>query len=172
MLRPFRTLFQEAEANTIEYKGKTVTSLYRIRERGEYELHFTFVSAKKEIPQAICLVMSYPFDGSIFVNGKEFKVPKKRFPRLFFWSDTWSKENDVKLTIRDEDICICNASLHQENDDGSRVGTYWEGYCALYMEKLSENKIRFYCNDHEEDDDFDDLIFDMEIVKFTPFDEE
>ena len=35
----------------------------------------------------------------------------------------------------------------------------------MYIEQIGENKLRFYCNDHEIDDDFDDLIFDMEIME-------
>ena len=34
---------------------------------------------------------------------------------------------------------------------------------AFWMEQLSDNRYRFYCNDHRMDDDFDDLIFDLEI---------
>ena len=40
--------------------------------------------------------------------------------------------------------------------------------CAIYIEELGENKYRFNCNDHEIDDDFDDLIYEMEIVQFIP----
>ena len=34
---------------------------------------------------------------------------------------------------------------------------------AFWMEQLSDNRYRFHCNDHQMDDDFDDLIFDLEI---------
>lgn len=40
---------------------------------------------------------------------------------------------------------------------------------AMYIEQIGENKLRFYCNDHEIDDDFDDLIFDMEITESDSF---
>ena len=33
--------------------------------------------------------------------------------------------------------------------------------CAFWIEELTENHLRFHCNDHEYDDDFDDFIFDM-----------
>lgn len=35
---------------------------------------------------------------------------------------------------------------------------------AFWIEKLSPTHSRFYCNDHEYDDDFDDLIFEVEVI--------
>lgn len=37
-------------------------------------------------------------------------------------------------------------------------------YSEEDLEKISESKIIFHCNDHEFDDDFDDLVFEMEIL--------
>ena len=34
---------------------------------------------------------------------------------------------------------------------------------AFWMDQHSDNRYRFYCNDHKMDDDFDDLVFDLEI---------
>ena len=34
----------------------------------------------------------------------------------------------------------------------------------MIIEKTGKDSYRFYCNDYENDDDFDDLIFDMEII--------
>lgn len=33
---------------------------------------------------------------------------------------------------------------------------------AFWVEELSKNLYRFHCNDHRMDDDFDDMIFDLE----------
>lgn len=40
----------------------------------------------------------------------------------------------------------------------------------MIIEHFEHNKYRFICNDHEDDEDFDDLIFEMEIIeqKTTP----
>ena len=37
---------------------------------------------------------------------------------------------------------------------------------AFWIETIAPNHLRFHCNDHEYDDDFDDLIFDMQIEVF------
>ena len=37
------------------------------------------------------------------------------------------------------------------------------GSC-FYYEQLGKNQYRCYCNDWEPDDDFDDLIFDIEFI--------
>ena len=34
----------------------------------------------------------------------------------------------------------------------------------MIIEKQNNNCYKFYCNDHENDDDFDDLIFEMKIL--------
>ncbi len=36
------------------------------------------------------------------------------------------------------------------------------------MEKRSETCCRFYCNDHKMDDDFDDLVFNVEMEGILP----
>jgi len=41
----------------------------------------------------------------------------------------------------------------------------------MMPKQISENKYRFYCNDHKINDDFDDLIFDLEITKVNNSDE-
>jgi len=38
---------------------------------------------------------------------------------------------------------------------------------AFWIEQLSDTCQRFHCNDHKMDDDFDDLIFDMEIIEVS-----
>ena len=39
------------------------------------------------------------------------------------------------------------------------------GWLRHDQRELGEDKFRFYCNDIDWDDDFDDLIFDLEIEK-------
>ena len=38
---------------------------------------------------------------------------------------------------------------------------------AFWIESFSKNHYRFHCNDHQMDDDFDDLIFDLEIESLS-----
>ncbi len=38
---------------------------------------------------------------------------------------------------------------------------------AFWIEPLCEHRYRFHCNDHKMDDDFDDLIFDLEVEIFS-----
>ena len=35
------------------------------------------------------------------------------------------------------------------------------------VEAFSKNLYRFHCNDHRMDDDFDDLLFDLEIKSLS-----
>ena len=45
------------------------------------------------------------------------------------------------------------------------LSLWMEITCLMIKEELGEDKFRFYCNDIDWDDDFDDLIFDLEIEK-------
>ena len=38
---------------------------------------------------------------------------------------------------------------------------------AFWVEQISDTRHRFHCNDHKLDDDFDDLIFDLEIESLS-----
>ena len=38
---------------------------------------------------------------------------------------------------------------------------------AFWVESFSKNLYRFHCNDHRMDDDFNDLIFDLEIESLS-----
>lgn len=88
------------------------------------------------------------------------KIPKNRFPKLNFWYDITPKQFDVEFVVEDGSLTICNGS--------DPIGTKQFNHtlvfeCAMIIEKLGEDKFRFHCNDHE-NDDFDDLIFEMEII--------
>lgn len=95
---------------------------------------------------------------------KNSNSPKTRFPKVNYWFDTAPKEIEIKLLLEKGHILLCNGS----DPIGDKQFCHSLGFgCAMYIEKISDNKYRFHCNDHENDDDFDDLVFEMEIAKFT-----
>ena len=47
---------------------------------------------------------------------------------------------------------------------GMELVIYFSRSCAMKIEELSATKKRYYCNDFEDNDGFDDLIFEMEIM--------
>ncbi|MGJ0687591.1 hypothetical protein ACR74R_13075 [Mediterraneibacter gnavus] len=85
----------------------------------------------------------------------------KKFPQIIF-EETWApKEFELEIILEEGDIGISNGCLRPRSD---MITCFVEG-CAMIKEELGEDKFRFYCNDIDWDDDFDDLIFDLEIEK-------
>lgn len=159
-MKPFKWMFEEQNATEIEYKGKQVSSFYRYDKKGKYRLKFTFVSTNSQHEQSIILHLD-GFKGKIFWNGKRLKKERRRFPQIIF-EETWApKEFELEIILEEGDIAISNGCLRPRSD---MITCFVEG-CAMIKEELGEDKFRFYCNDIDWDDDFDDLIFDLEIEK-------
>ena len=157
-MKPFKWMFEEQNATEIEYKGKQVSSFYRYDKKGKYRLKFTFVSTNSQHEQSIILHLD-GFKGKIFWNGKRLKKERRRFPQIIF-EETWApKEFELEIILEEGDIGISNGCLRPRSD---MITCFVEG-CAMIKEELGEDKFRFYCNDIDWDDDFDDLIFDLEI---------
>lgn len=101
------------------------------------------------------------FKGKIFWNGKRLKKERRRFPQIIF-EETWApKEFELEIILEEGDIGISNGCLRPTTET---ITCFVDGF-AMIKEELGEDKFRFYCNDIDWDDDFDDLIFDLEIEK-------
>lgn len=134
--------------------------VFSFDKKGTYILRFSFISSASKYNQAIIFHL-ISFDGKLFYNGDELEKPKNSFPQLIFSEKFTSNIFEIKIVLNDGDLCICNGSDLLGN------GQIWRslyGGCAMIIEKTGKDSYRFYCNDYENDDDFDDLIFDMEII--------
>lgn len=173
---------------TFEDNGKTYYRSYRIERTGKFRLIIEVVSINSEYRQAIAFSLSNnpKFNGAIFINGTQF-IPEKKKQHYVMPVDLPDKSRIVMdLDVTGGYFMLANASdfLDDYPDliekisaqtgrsrEEFRGNSYTSGFTAanrygnsFYIEQLSENKYRFYCNDHKMDDDFDDLVFDMEIT--------
>lgn len=157
----FSVEFAEQNSSEIEYKGKKVNSFYSFDKKGIYKLKFSFISTNASCKQAIVLHLNC-FKGDISIGGQKIKKPKGRFPQIIF--EEWYKPRKIELEINLKGgiLAICNGSFDAQVPEICRS---LNGGCAMIIEEIEENYLRFYCNDYENDDDFDDLIFDLEIIK-------
>ena len=161
MVKPFNVLFEENNSPIIQYQGKTIHRFCNIENSGSFTLKFSNIKRASKNFQAI-LILFNDCKGKMFIGGQEKELPKGIFPKLLFWEDLSPNSFEISFILESGNIIICNGS--------DPLGTkerchYLTKNCAMFIEECAENKLKFFCNDHEYDDDFDDLIFDMEIIK-------
>lgn len=159
-LIPFTSQFTMQNSSEIDYKGKKINRFYTYDRKGTHILRFTFVSTNSVNEQGITFHLSR-FKGEMYINGEKVKIRKSKFPQLIFEEKFAPKEFEVKVILEDGDITICNGC---SVPDRSNIWRSLSEGCAMIIEKLSEDSFRFHCNDVDNDDDFDDLIFDMQIL--------
>lgn len=156
----FDSLFSEAHSKEIMYKGKKVQRIFNIRNLGKYRIRFTFVKTNSPYTQVI-KVFFVDFRGEIYLEGRKIQPSRGKFSQLAFFENTAPQQFELEIHIQEGELFVCNAS----DPIGTNQFTHSMVYgCAMIQEELGENRYRFYCNDHESDDDFDDLIFDLEIL--------
>lgn len=172
---------------TFEENGKVFYRSYKVEEQGRFRLKIQIVSINSPYRQAIAfrLSSSPKFKGTLLINGQQLKEEKKRLN--YVMPVALPNENEV---VMDLDVAEGNISLANASDflddypemiekisaqtgrtrDQFRGCSYTSGFSAgilygnaFWMEQLSDNRYRFHCNDHQLDDDFDDLVFDLEI---------
>lgn len=155
-------------------------------------LTINFVSTNSPHKQGIAL--GFPrkqnFQGKVFLNGKQIKYPgvrtnlvvgdgqfpdnriilefhlKKGYVNLSSASQTLGDypgmaEQIAKQTGKDIDY-LYDLSWTSGLQLGHKYGS------AFWIEPLAPNRDRYHCNDHVMDDDFDDLIFDVEMEQIPP----
>ncbi len=153
--------FQE-EGFEFKYKGKTINRIYSFAEKGTHILRFTIISSSSPYVQAIHLHLS-GFKGRLSINGKSVEIPKGKFPQVVFAENSSPRQFDLKVELDDGSLCICNSCCDEERLPGIFESLVYG--CGMIIEKTGDNHFRFFCNDTEDDDDFDDFIFEMEITK-------
>jgi hypothetical protein len=160
ILLPFREMFNNKKSFEVDYKGKIVNGFFSYNHVGKNLLKFSFVSSKSPYLQAIIMSLSQ-FKGNIFIDGKEVQIGKNKFAKLYFCEDTTPNEFDVQVNLIDGVIAIGSGA---DSIGDKKNFHYLSGGNAMVITKWGDNKYRFNCNDFENDDDFDDLIFDLEII--------
>ena len=175
---------------TFEHDGKVFYRSYKIEQHGRFQLKLQVVSIKSAYRQAIAFSLSSSpkFKGTLLINGQKFIPEKKNSNYVMPVAFPDKIEITMDFDVVEGYIRIANASdflddypelierISQQTGrsrEQFRGNSYTSGFTAAHLygnafwvESLSKNRYRFHCNDHKMDDDFDDLIFDLEM-KYT-----
>ena len=144
--------------DTVEYNGKKFYRWHNIETLGKYKLIIRFISTNSKYRQGIALFFKN-FDGSVSLNGQSLKILKGFKHYIFKFNDFINKELVFEIELNKGYLILGNASEHYE--DNFTSGAFG---CAFWIEDISNKCTRFHCNDHEYDDDFDDLVFEIEYA--------
>ena len=172
-----------------EENGKLFYRSYKIEGIKKYKLHIQINSINSPYHQAIAFSLSTTprFKGHILINGISFDTKKTQQAYVMPVEFPYKTIITMEVDVEEGYIRIANASdfLDDYPDliekisaqtgrtrENFRGCSYASGFSAgflygnaFWIEEISDNKHRFHCNDHKLDDDFDDMIFDIEIEK-------
>lgn len=148
----FENLFRTNNWAPIQYKGKQVSIFDDIIiPVGKVTLIVRFESVDSDLEQGIFLKGK----GTFLVNDQRIK------DAIHLWKKNSPNIVECILESKDGKLRIWNM---WRNDNGSMQ--YGHNGAALYYEEIDHGR-RYYCNDGYPDDDFNDLIFSIEINEST-----
>lgn len=142
-----------------EHDGRMYYRWYSLKIDKPYIVKFKLVDTKSTNNQGIALFFS-DFKGDLYINNKKSKILKGFKHYLFKTLDFKDTPLELHVFPNSGYLFFGNAS-EDPRSIGYECGAFG---CAFWIEQLDHLTYRFYCNDHEYDDDFDDLIFDCTII--------
>lgn len=144
----FEKLFFQSKGQPVVYAGKTIQMVDRIPVNDGQCLRVRFESVNSDWRQGVYLTV----DGGFTVNGVFMKKA------VVLWHDTAPKEVLLQVQTKNNNCQIKNVW-----DIGDGVMHSWHNGGAMIVEETNSGK-RYHCNDGLPDEDFDDLIFCVEVV--------
>jgi len=177
--------FYGTEPMSSMVKGKKCHKSWNIIPESDCTVKFTRVSSSS--PYYTGIAFSFEdYSGEIIINDQTFEVPSKK--RTFYVIEmqeglkstfflklasgkgkiTFSCASDTLGDYREEIEKFCRHTGTKIEDVPSRsfksgLGNPYAKANMFWIEQITESLYRFHCNDHLVDDDFDDLIFDVEV---------
>lgn len=176
---------------TFEADGKIFYRSWKIHRQGKFRLVMKVKEIRSSYKQGIAFSLSTSpaFRGTICINGQNWTIDKKKRMNHVIPVSLDAPYNHIvmDMDIQDGYLRIANASDYLDDypdliakvsaqtgrtREQFRGCTFTSGFSAanlygnaFWMQSISDNCHRLHCNDHKMDDDFDDLIFDLEIIE-------
>ena len=170
-----------------EHEGKTYYRYRIIAEEGEHLLRFRFLHVDSPYKQGIVFTLSREFKGKLFLNGKRLAKPRRASESLLVVEEGSFPDNtfELKMLVESGSVLISSASdllgdypslrnlpVMKDKDmeamrsyvSGFTAGAYGDSANAFWIEEAAENRFIYHCNDHAKDDDFDDMLFEIEVM--------
>ncbi|WP_349407788.1 hypothetical protein [Pseudalkalibacillus sp. SCS-8] len=144
----FQEEFMKSRGKPIVYKGKTIMMLDRIAIGKKSKIRIKFEKTNSEWDQGISLKV----DKGIIVEGEEIK-------HLRLWEKHAPSYLEYDVETNNGELLLWNIW-----DTGNGSTDAWINGAAMIAQDLDNGKI-YFCNDGHPDDNFDDLVFKIEIIE-------
>jgi hypothetical protein len=144
----FEDLFLKSKGQPVEYNGQTIQMVDRVPVTDGQQIRVVFESTNSDWKQGVHIAS----DGSFEVNGQTVKKA------VVLWKDTAPREVLLKVKSKKGECLVKNVW-----DIGDGVMHSWHNCAAMIVEKSGSVR-RYKCNDGRADDDFDDLVFSLQLV--------
>lgn len=145
----FEYLFLESKGQPVEYNGQTIQMVDRVAIPNGQKLKVTFVTVNSDWRQGVRI----DTDGSLDVDGETIKKA------VLLWYDTAPHEVPITVYTKKGELWVKNVW-----DTGRGIVESWHNGAAMIVEEIPNGRL-YKCNDGKPDDDFDDLIFSIELVE-------
>ena len=143
----FEDLFLKSKGQPVDYNGRTIQMVDRLAVADGQQLKVTFESVNAEWRQGVCLTT----DGGFVVNNQTVKKS------VVLWHDTAPREVLLRVQTKKGYCQVKNVW-----DTGDGVVHSWHNGAAMIVEEIPSGR-RYKCNDGRADDDFDEIVFRIEM---------
>lgn len=146
-MKPFEELFRASGGQPVKYEGKIIQLFDLFPAVDGQFLRLQFESAHSAWRQGVLLST----DEGLNVNNKSSKD-------IVLWYDTAPREVMLQVHTRKGEVLVVNVW-----DSGDGCMDQGHNGAAMQVEETATGR-RYKCNDGVPDDDFDDLVFQIDIV--------
>lgn len=157
----FSSIFSKAGSNIAEYKNDKIYSCFFYEKKGKHRLKLKFLKKNNQINQCIILAISADAKINVCLDGKNIPIRGKSFQTIDLFEEEYGTEFILDVELIEGRIGICNG--HEKQLGDKKIISYMSRGHAMLL-KIIDNKYIFTCNSAEDEDDFDDLEFEMEIL--------
>lgn len=148
----FQELFKKSNGQSITYEGKEIKMVDKVSlPYKETMIDVRFISTNSDWEQGLILQTK----GEFIVNEQKIK------DKIVLWEHTAPELTQVITKSKDYTLIVYNV---WKTHDGTIH--YWNNGGALYSTETNDKVITYHCNDGHNDDDFDNLIFELRYSEY------
>jgi hypothetical protein len=145
----FESLFRESKGKPIVYKGQELRLVDLVPFAQGDRIRVTFERTCSEWRQGVGLKAP----GAVEVAGQTINGP------ILLWEDTAPTETEIRILAPAGQLQVKNVW-----DTGDGVTHSWHHGAAMIVEELGSGGRRYRCNDGHPDEDFDDIVFRIDLL--------